>query len=116
MSARKTAKQIFDEQIAKELEMLDRLHTSNDQMKGDKEIRYEAVCVTACTFRGQYWVEGRVYRGFVKPPDHFEIISSHSEITSSRTESQRSSRENITSPTEAVNDKGTGNDATRSGE
>ena len=69
----KTAEQILEEKKQAELEMLEGLHTSKDQLAKDTEIAYVAVCVTACTFRGQYWPVGREYRGFVKPPKHFEI-------------------------------------------
>ena len=77
--SKKTKDEILDDEKSKEMVMLDSLHNSKDQLADDKEIRYYAVCVTACTFRGQYWPVGREYRGFVKPPEHFKIISSPAE-------------------------------------
>ena len=67
------SKEILDKKRDAELKKLDKLHNSSDQLSDDKEIRYEAICKTPCYFRNQYWPEGRVYRGFKKPPEHFVI-------------------------------------------
>jgi hypothetical protein len=36
---------------------------------------YAAIARVACTFRKKYWDVGEVYRGHLKPPQHFEITS-----------------------------------------
>ena len=70
----KSMQDIINEKRKAELEMLEELHTSKNEMADDKEVRYIAVCKVACTFRRQFWPVGRQYRGFKKPPKHFEII------------------------------------------
>jgi hypothetical protein len=86
---RKTKEQIEAEMDAREKETLDALHDPKpSQMENDPVIRYEAECVKPCTFRGQYWDRGRVYRGFIKPPEGlFEIIEEN-EVTARRDDSR----------------------------
>jgi hypothetical protein len=72
---------VLDEKKREEIKMLDTLHTSTDQLADDKEVRFIAICITACTFRGQYWPVGREYRGMIKPPKHFKIISNYASDT-----------------------------------
>jgi hypothetical protein len=73
MSARGKAK-VLEEIKKTEAEGLDSLHVSKPPEPEDSlTIRYTAVCVRACTFKGQYWPIGREYRGEDRPPAHFEI-------------------------------------------
>jgi hypothetical protein len=72
MSKSKAA--ILAEAKKTEEEGLDSLHVSKPPAPEDSmTIRYTAVCVRACTFKGQYWPVGREYRGEDRPPAHFEI-------------------------------------------
>jgi hypothetical protein len=65
----------MDKNKAEEKEALDLLHDPHPSpMLKDTDIRYTARCVRACVFRKRYWAPGEEYRGFVKPPEHFEII------------------------------------------
>ena len=35
----------------------------------------EARCIRDCTFCGRYWRAGEIYRGYIDPPKHFEVLS-----------------------------------------
>jgi hypothetical protein len=73
VTAKKTKNDVLAEKKAAELAMLEGLHTPKGPI-ADATIQYVAVCVTPCTFRGQYWPEGREYRGFIEPPEHFKVL------------------------------------------
>jgi hypothetical protein len=75
MSARgKSKAAILAEAKKSEAEELDSLHVSKPPLPEDiLTVRYTAVCIRACTFKGQYWPAGREYRGEDRPPAHFEI-------------------------------------------
>jgi hypothetical protein len=75
MTAKKSKADVLAEAKKAEAEGLDSLHVSKPPLPEDiRTIRYVAVCVKACTFKGQYWPAGREYRGEDRPPAHFEII------------------------------------------